>query len=407
MPTRSKLLLLAALYFSQGLPYGFFTQALPVLMREQGATLQAIGLSSLLALPWAAKVLWAPLVDRYGSRRFGHRRTWLLPLQVLTVLGLVALAFAPMGDGLGLLMAGVLLTNTLAATQDIATDGLAVDLLAPNERALGNGIQVGAYRVGMIIGGGALAIVFASLGQRGVFLLMAALVAAATLPVLRLIEPAREPHTTRIPWAAYLAPVRTRAMLPWLVALAVYKGADAMATAMIRPMLVDLGASLEDIGWMLGTVGFAAGLVGALVGGLAAQTHGHAKAIRVFCLVQALIGALYALPAMHVTPFDTMPALYALAVLEYLASGMATVSLFTAMMSVCRPNAAATDYTAQASLVVIASVVGASASGWLAAQVGYALHFVVAAGLGLAAWAALLVFTPGDGRGARSEIHRP
>jgi hypothetical protein len=48
----------------------------------------------------------------------------------------------------------VLLINLLAATQDVATDGLAVDLLTSAERGWGNGVQVAAYRVGMILGGG-------------------------------------------------------------------------------------------------------------------------------------------------------------------------------------------------------------------------------------------------------------
>lgn len=46
-------LLLAALYLAQGLPYGFFTQALPVLMREQGYSLTAISAVSLLFISWA------------------------------------------------------------------------------------------------------------------------------------------------------------------------------------------------------------------------------------------------------------------------------------------------------------------------------------------------------------------
>jgi MFS transporter, PAT family, beta-lactamase induction signal transducer AmpG len=45
-----KFVLLGGLYLSQGLPYGFFTQALPVMMRESGKSLEKIGLVSLLAL---------------------------------------------------------------------------------------------------------------------------------------------------------------------------------------------------------------------------------------------------------------------------------------------------------------------------------------------------------------------
>jgi len=83
-----------------------------------------------------------------------------------------------------------------------------------------------------------------------------------------------------------------------------------------------------------------------------------------------------------------VPALLA----EHVASGMATASLFTAMMDRCRRRLEATDYTLQASLVVIASGVGASLSGVSAASLGYTGHFAVAAvastlAAGLAWWA--------------------
>ena len=68
-----KLSLLIALYLAQGLPYGFFTQALPVLLREAGYSLKAISAMSLLYLPWALKFLWAPYLDHLGTRK-----QWLL-----------------------------------------------------------------------------------------------------------------------------------------------------------------------------------------------------------------------------------------------------------------------------------------------------------------------------------------
>ena len=51
MTTGRKLVLLGSLYAAQGVPYGFFTQALPVLLRQLGVDLAQIGLASLLALP--------------------------------------------------------------------------------------------------------------------------------------------------------------------------------------------------------------------------------------------------------------------------------------------------------------------------------------------------------------------
>ncbi|MDP9142878.1 MAG: MFS transporter, partial [Pseudomonadota bacterium] len=175
--------LLAALYLAQGIPYGFFTQALPVLLREQGLSLKMISATSLLYLPWALKFLWAPLVDRYGTRR-----QWLLPLQMSAVIGAALLSLIDAASALWLLVLALFAFNLISATQDIATDGLAVNLLTARERGLGNGIQTGGYRVGMMLGGGLLLWMFAQFGSQAMFIAMTAMLAMTVLPVLFLSE---------------------------------------------------------------------------------------------------------------------------------------------------------------------------------------------------------------------------
>jgi hypothetical protein len=83
-----------ALYAAQGLPYGFFAQALPVLLRDAGLSLKAISATSLLFLPWALKFQWAPFVDHRGTRR-----QWLLTLQVAAVAGALVLAQVDIARG--------------------------------------------------------------------------------------------------------------------------------------------------------------------------------------------------------------------------------------------------------------------------------------------------------------------
>lgn len=139
--------LLLALYFVQGLPFGFQAVALPVYLRQLGVSLESIGLLGALAAPWMLKALWAPLVDRYYSPRLGRRRSWILPAQA--GLALCCAAGAAAGeDHLGLLLALVLLMNLFAATQDIAADGLAVDLLSEQELGPANAAQVTPKHVG-------------------------------------------------------------------------------------------------------------------------------------------------------------------------------------------------------------------------------------------------------------------
>ncbi len=145
--TARKLLILWPLYFVQGLPFGFQATALPVYLREAGLSLTAIGFATALSLPWMLKALWAPLVDRYGSERFGRRRSWILPLELVLAGLCVMAAFLDPSSGLKSLLALVFLMNLAAATMDIAVDGLAIDLLSLNELGKGNIAQVVGFKI--------------------------------------------------------------------------------------------------------------------------------------------------------------------------------------------------------------------------------------------------------------------
>lgn len=387
--------LLTSLYLAQGLPYGFFTQALPVLLRERGVSLEGIGLANLLALPWMLKFLWAPLVDRREHGQFGKRRGFILPVQLATVAVVLVLAMVDPAGGLGPVLAAVFICNLLAATQDIATDGLAVDLLGPDERGLGNGIQVAAYRVGMILGGGAILIAFESLGWTQSFIGMAGMLAFASLPILLWREPRRAATAKEaIDWRALGVWWTRTDTAAWILLLFLYKLGDALAGgSMVRALMVDKGYGLADVGWTLGTVGSAMGLAGALLGGWGAQRLGRRRSLLLFGLLQA--GAVAAYNLAVVTP--TLSMFLWLSALEHLVGGMATVALFTAMMDACRPHRAATDYTLQACIVVASTGLGATLSGFVASSMGYAGLFGVGAALSLLGVALVAVYKPRRG----------
>lgn len=368
------LILLGSLYLSQGAPYGFFTQALPALLRSQGLALPLIGLTSLLQLPWALKFVWAPYVDRVA------RRTAIIPLQLAAIVVLAVLGIASSVEGVGALAVSVLLISAVSATQDIATDGLAVEVLTDRERGLGNGLQVGAYRVGMVLGGGVTLLVLSHLGWTTALLALAGLLAVATVPIAVHREVPR-PARPDEPFLAALRGAAARLGAGWFVVLASYKAGEWFASGMLRTFLTDAGKSLGDLATMLGFAGFTAALAGALVGGTLTTRLGRRSALIGFGVLQsAAVGAI----ALAVV-FPSDGAFYAVLIAEHFTSSMATAALFTVMMDRCRPDHAGVDYTIQASVVVIASGLASALSGYSAQAFGYAGHFVLAAAFSLAA----------------------
>lgn len=294
--TTSTLVLLSALYFAQGLPFGFFTQAAPVVLRESGYSLVAISASGVLFLPWALKFLWAPYVDRYGTRR-----TWLLVLQLSAAAVAMVLASLDLSSSLRWLFVGILVVNLLSATQDVATDGLAVRLLGPRQRGLGNGIQVGAYRIGMIVGGGALLWMFAVSGWRMLFLAMALLIVLTTVPVWLLREPVTDrpprPHPAHL-LGAWWVRLRRPGILTFIALIGAFKFGDSMASALTGPFLSDAGLDLGQIAVIKGVLSSAGALAGAAFGGWLAYRYGRRSALLIGGVTQTASIALYLVAAL-------------------------------------------------------------------------------------------------------------
>ena len=385
--------LLASLYCAQGLPSGFIAHALPVLLRQQGVDLALIGLLKLLALPWLLKVLWAPWVDRISSARFGHHRGWIVPLQSILLLALLAMALLSpsflFGTGFWLLLGLLLLVNVAAATQDIATDGLAVRLLPERWRGLGNSLQVGGYKVGMLVSGSGLLLAIDALGWHVSVGLEAGLLLLMLLPVLLFNEqrhlPRQAQHAEtalgpRLLWQHYQGLLAQPGMWAWLAVVLSFKLGDALGSPMLKPMLVDQGWSNTALG-QLTLISSLVGIGGALLGGLLYARLGAKRSLLSFGALQALtIAAL----ALLVSRGSDLYWVYGLSLLEQLADGMSTVALFAVMMNHCRPEHEGADFTLQASAqLLLAGVVGAL-SGVVAAQWGYVALFLLAGGLGLA-----------------------
>nr|XP_061811979.1 schizokinen exporter SchE-like [Nerophis lumbriciformis] len=362
---------------------------MPAILRSEGLPLEQLGLLSALALPWLLKFLWAPWVDRFGARS-GHYRSWILPLQAGCVLAVVWIASLDLAsEGNQLLLAGALFM-VLSATQDIASDGLAVRLLATSERGLGNGIQVGGYYLGQILGGGLVLILFGRFGWTTAMLVMAAVLALPMLWMVPLVEPMLAAAERRaVGWRDLGRFFRRSSILPWVAVLLLWRAGETMVQWMFNPMLVDLGYAVEQIGLLLGVVGSLASLFGAVVGGLLTARWGRRRALLSFGSLLALALLAYTVPGLGISGLTMI---YTVVAASAAAGGMATAALYTRMMDHSRTATAATDFTLQQSLAALGPMVAAAGSGFTAAALGYAGHFALAASVqisvvALAAWA--------------------
>jgi MFS family permease len=374
------LFILFLLYLTQGLPYGFQQMALPLLLRERGASLTVIGFLGFLALPWLIKFLWAPLLDRFYLPRLGRRKSWIIPMQCLQ-LAAVIVAGAYGTSNLTALMVAVFLMNLFAATQDIAVDGFAIDTLKPHALGLVNTTQVVGYKVGMVLAGGILLSLTQTLGWGFLFACMGVLTIIPILPLLFYKEQPVVPETVAPTDGATANRPSLRAIardslrrvlcpeLRWAVLLILFcKVGEEMVLSMFNTFLKDGGITKQQIGIWVGTYGMAASVIGSLVGGLLIARF---RVWSVFGLAIALrivpIAMQWWLTQTGITPHAVISA----TVLEHLAGGMLTTALFTFMMMLVEKRAAATEYAFFACLQVLGKAPAAVGSGIIAQHFGY------------------------------------
>ncbi|MEL6441871.1 MAG: MFS transporter [Cyanobacteria bacterium J06621_8] len=375
----NKWVLLASLYVAQFLPVAFFGQTLPVFLRQQGVSLELIGLTGFLSLPWTLKVFWSPLIDRYGWTKWGHYKFWIVLMQSLMVIAIACCAFFNFETSFIFLLVAMLLTTTFAATQDIATDALAINLLKPSERGFGNSIQGAGGYLGAILGGGVILILLDTWGWNRSLLVMALGVLLLIFPVLLHREDVAKPQTDHKLDLSALGGFFIQPGIPkWILILVIYMMGITIAGTMSRPLLVDLGMSLTEIGVMNGIVSFGGGFIGSILGGFLFKPLGGRRGLIIFGTLMAVAIAFWTLPILG---FTSLPILYLVSTGLHFTYSMACVPMFAIAMNYSRQGNAGFDYTLQMTIVFIGSLIAGGFSGFIAEALGYLATFAIASSL--------------------------
>lgn len=188
------------LYFGQGLPVGISTIAIPAWLAANNAPDAHVALIAGTAyLPWSFKPIPAFIMDRYAYLPMGRRRLWLI-LALLMMFAAFALAavFAPDVDDIALLWWITFLLGAGAATQDVAVDGLAVDILNEREQGPASSFMFGGQTVGRAAAGASAGTLLYLYGSQVAFLAFLPVIAVITLYVVFLRE---RPGEKRFPWS--------------------------------------------------------------------------------------------------------------------------------------------------------------------------------------------------------------
>lgn len=361
------------------MPIGLFWVAIPAWMASNGAPAANVGyVLGLTALPWTLKLVNGFIMDRYTFLAMGRRRAWIAGAQCVMIILLVVCAFVQPGveDVLLLGLAGFAV-NMATTFQDVAVDGLAVDIMEEDERARASGMMFGGQYIGIAAATGITGLAIAMMGPAAGYLLAASFVSIITAYVLFLRE---RPGERRLPWGVGEVHPRNReihlgAWLPilkntfkslllpvsllWLPVLLVRGFHYGMFNA-VMPMI---GAN--EVGWdeagitaTAGTAQLVAGILGLTLGGWLGDKYGAKRTVIAFFLLYMTFSASMLL--MQGSWNDSRVFIYFVYGWHCLDI-LLTVAALPISMRLSNPKVAATQFT----LYMACSNFGISAGAWV------------------------------------------
>jgi len=387
----------ALLSFSSGLPLGLVWYSIPDWMRDIGVDIRVVGLFTLAQAPWAFKVLWSPLMDRYVPPFWGRRRGWMAVTQI--ALGVIGLLFAGVGrhpDAIWVVGALALAVALASASQDIAIDAYAVEVLRENEQGAAVGARIALYRAALVVSGGAAITAAGRMGWPAVNVMLGLLY----LPILFITWKAPEPEErTPAPaslreavWHPFLGFLARHRALEILAFVFLYKFADQLTQALTRPFLIDMGYNADHRGIALATVGLFATIVGALIGGWVTTLIGLGHSLWVFGFLQIFsnLGYYFVSTAGGVV----LPLMYGAAGFELLTGGLGTGAFSVLLLRMTQKRFSATQYALFSSLFALPRLLAGPVAGASVDAMGWSTFFLTTLVIGIPGLVMLARFAP-------------
>jgi PAT family beta-lactamase induction signal transducer AmpG len=393
-----KMAALLLLGVASGLPLLLTSKTLQAWMEVENVNLGAIGLFSLVGLPYSLKFLWAPLLDRFTLPFLGRRRGWLIVIQSALLVAIALMALQKPAQALQLLAVNAVAIAFLSATQDIAADAYRADVLEEREMGAGAAIFVLGYRIALLLTG-SLALILADLiPWSTVYLLISGvmvigLIATITAPEPeeRVRPPASLADAVLLPFGEFFQRLGLLQGVLILVFIVLYKLGDALVNNMSTPFLLQTGFTQTDIGAIQGGMGLIATIVGALAGGAILSKIGINRSLWVFGGLQALSNLTYFIQAQLGKDYRFMIVTINV---ENFCAGLGTAAFVAFLMSLCNQRFSATQYALLSSLMAVSRDILVAPAGRLVEITSWPSFFLISIVAALPGLLLLPVFAP-------------
>lgn len=384
-----RLLIVFLLGFSSGLPLALISSTLQAWFADAGMSVLATGMLSLVSLPYAYRIAWGPLLDRYSLSSLGKRRSWMLIMQFALLIGFNVMAWFSPNTSPELLAIIAFLLACFSATQDVAIDAHRVEYLPIVEHGLGASLAVFGYRFALLLAGGFALIIAKHFGWAFTYRLMGIFMLFGVIATLWSSEPSKHIENKGNFVESFVAPLKElgkrRGIIPLLFFILFYKLGEAFTTTtsgIVMPFLIQgVGFSLDTIGYVNKMMGISSILLGGLAAGLLLIRWSLFRALLVFGLIQAITNVLFIALAIS---GKNLPLFATAVVCDNFAAGMGSTALVAFFMRLVNQSFTATQFSLLVALATLPRIfsgpVAAMLQMWLGWVGLYQLSFVLALG---------------------------
>jgi PAT family beta-lactamase induction signal transducer AmpG len=395
----TRMLAVLFLGFSSGLPLFTMLYLMQAWLAKSGVDIKALGLFALVGFPYTFKFLWAPFMDRFSLGPLGRRRGWMALTQ-LALFGVIGgMGMLDPRTQLPLIVGAAGLMTFLSASQDIVIDAYRREILADNEQGFGAAVIVNAYKAAGLVPSALGLILADTLPWSSVFWVVGAFMLPGLVCTLLAPEPrvyGAPPKNMQeaivLPFREFIARDGWRQALIIVAFVLLYKIGDSMATALATKFYLDIGFSTTQIGLAANATGLWASLAGGVVGGVWMIKLGINRALWVFGALQAVAILGFAWLA-QVGPNPLL--LAGVIGFESFASlGLGAAALVAFISRSTDPRYTATQYALFSSLAAVPRTFMNSMTGFIVAQTGWFVFFIVCFALAIPAMMMLPKIAP-------------
>ena len=378
-----------ALGIDSGIVFALLVSTSKAYLVDNHFSLELIGLSSLIVMPYSLKYLWSSSVDYFSIRifppTFGQRKGWIVLMQICLFLLIPMIGLIDLKSHKMMLFVLLLVIAIFGATHDVAMQAYRIEVFGANKQGRANSLVIFGFRVGFIISNIFALYLSTIIEWKWVFYVIALFMLPSTIVIWcstdnKVANKQKHKDIKTLLWYNVIYPLillkKVRNIGFIIIFIAFYKVSDTYIDSMQIAFFINVGFTKTQIAMIAKVVGTASAILGTFAGGLLID-----RCRIELCLFMAEILAATSnlLFIIFLYVGVSLPALVTVNMVENICYGISNVVLITYMGTLCNRKFTATHFALMECIAITSRTILASTSGFVSAYYGWFIFFIISA----------------------------